>query len=38
MFIFQKRKDLLEKMLYLTSIHRHQLPIFFCHAFQGQPL
>jgi hypothetical protein len=21
--------------MYLTSIHRHQLPIFFCYGFRG---
>jgi hypothetical protein len=21
--------------MYLTSIHRHQLPIFFCYTFRG---
>jgi hypothetical protein len=34
-FEILSKKDLLGKKMYLTSIHRHQLPIFFCYGFRG---
>jgi hypothetical protein len=39
MFSISKTKRLLPEFffvhMYLTSIHRHQLPIFFCYTFRG---
>jgi hypothetical protein len=37
-YISKAKRLLLEKNLCLTYIHRHQLLIFFCHAFRGHPL
>jgi hypothetical protein len=35
LYISKTKNLLLDFFLYLTSIHRYQLPIFFYHAFRG---